>query len=233
MNQPDGNKTQETPNDPSQAPEYYSALSRHLHDLKNLLWPLSVQVACAPTESASAELVTLVNRVRVDAEEALKIATQMSELVQRQSENCATPGSNRDVPALRRPPPAPASPLRILCVVDDPNVRGALVHLLMHLGHDADSSCSGAEALQAFASHTYDVVVTDIHLADMNGRDLTRNLRASRPVRVIWITGADDFSQEAAAHQADSPNCILAKPLSLDALRKALDGISTSATTAT
>lgn len=228
VNRPDGNETQEATNDASQAPEYYSALSRDLHDLKNLLWPLSVQAECAPTECASVELVMRMNRFHADVKKALEVATRMSELVQRQSQNCGTQGSER-IPAPRPTPPAPASRLRILCVVNDPSVRAALVHLLVHLGHDADSSCSGEEALQAFAAHTYEVVVTDIHLADMSGRDLTRNLRANGPVPVLWMTGADDVSQESASHQVDSPNCILAKPLSLIALRRALDGIPTSA----
>lgn len=230
MNQPDGNKSKETINGPSQALEFYGALERHLHDLKNLLWPLSVQADCAPIESASAELVMLMNRFRADVQEALEVATRMSELVQRQSGSCGTQTAERVLARRCTSPPA-AARMRILCVIDDSNVRGTLAHLLVYLGHDADSSCNGATALQSFASRPYDVVVTDIHLADMNGRDLTRNLRANGPIPVIWLTGAADVSPEIVARRPDSPTCILVKPLSLAALRKALDGISRSTST--
>jgi len=229
MNQPDGNTSQVTTNGPPQGLEFYGALTRHLHDLNNLLWPLSVQAECAPLESASPELVKVINQLRADTQEALGVTTRMSELVRRHSESCTRTGES--VPAQRCTPPAKASRMRILCVINDSNVRGTVAHLLEHLGHDADSSRNGAAALQSFASHPYDAVVIDSHLADMDGRDLTRNLRANGPIPVIWLTGAADVSQEIVAHRPDSPTCILAKPLSLGALRKALDGISTSAST--
>jgi CheY-like chemotaxis protein len=233
MNGPDGNESQEKMDGASRLRESHRELSRHLHDLKNLLWPLSILSQSAPIESASSELVDLVNRFAAGAQEALDIATRMSELMERQSANF--PGQTSECDLARRCiPPAAASRMRILCVVNDSHLRSTLAHLLVYLGHDADSSCTGAAALESFASHPYDVVVTDIHLVDMNGRILTGNLRAHGPLPVIWLSGAVDVSQEIVAQGPDSPTCILAKPLTLGALRKALESISALvATTAT
>jgi CheY-like chemotaxis protein len=154
----------------------------------------------------------------------------MSELVDRHSEICALPATEPVTAAARRMPPVPASRMRILCVDDDANVRGTLARLLKHLGHDVDLSCSGSEALQILASRSYDLVMPDTHLADMSGRDITRSIRTHGPIPVIWMTGVDHVAQGIiAADEPDSPSCILTKPLTLGALRKALDDIAAAA----
>jgi CheY-like chemotaxis protein len=212
--------------DARQDAEFCHQLSRHVHDLKNLLWPATVQAECAHAEAAPAELSQLLQSIGRDVQLALTIATQMSELVQRHSERCAAPATVPATAAARRQRPDAASRLRILCVADDASVRGTLARMLQHLGCDVDLSGSGSEALQAFASQAYSLVFTDTHLADMTGSEITRSIRACGSTPVIWMTGSEQVSRASVAEGPESPSCILTKPLTLDGLRKALDDVA-------
>ncbi|HUE74896.1 MAG TPA: response regulator [Pirellulaceae bacterium] len=213
--------------------EFYSALDRDLHDLKNLLWPAGVQADCASSESSAAVLAEILNRIGGDMHKALKIAARMSDRVQRHLENQSVSQVERKAPAARLAPPAPACPLRILCVDDDLSVRGAVAHLLAHLGHDVESASSGSEAVQLIASRRYDAVLTDIRLPDMDGRGITRKIRALGSTPVIWLAGAEYDGAETSADEPDRPHCILPKPLFLDALRTALDKVVAGGTNST
>lgn len=203
------------------------ALCRHLHDLSNRLWPVVVQADCAL--SGSAPQVELLSRIRDDLQEALNIATKMSDLLRgpmvsdNDAQHCADP--------LPDPSSKPPARLRVLCVDGHLDAGPALAHMVRHLGHEVDLVRTGSTALAAVAMRAYDVVLTDIRLADMSGRELTRQLRESGPTSVIWLAGADIDSAAAAAPGLVVPNCILTKPLSLDALRKALAGHPGQSTT--
>jgi CheY-like chemotaxis protein len=210
--------------------EFCSALDRDLHDLKNLLWPAGVQADCASSESSVAVLAEILKRIGSDMDKALEIAARMSDCVQRYMESRPVSQVERKSPAARLAPPAPACRLRILCVDDDLSVRGAVVHLLAHLGHDVESASCGSEAVQLVASRGYDAVLTDIRLPDMDGRGITRKIRALGSTPVIWLAGAEYDAAETSADELDRPHCSLTKPLFLGALRTALDKVPAGGT---
>ncbi len=209
--------------------DFCSQLSRHLHDLKNLLWPVTVQAECGPSGTISPALAVILKNIGRDVQESLALATKMSELIDHYSQYVAVPEVKRVALGTRCAPAPLARGLRILCVDDDQNLAGAMARLLKHLGHDVDISASGSDALQAVASRPYDLVMTDTHLADMNGRDLTRSIRALGPIPVIWLTDRDLAVAGIPPDAPDFPSAILTKPLSLGALRKALDRLATPA----
>src|SRR5687768_13221746 len=212
--------------------EFYSALDRDLHDLKNLLWPADVQADCASSESSAAALAEILKRIGGDMHKALEIATRMSDRVQRHFGNRPVSQVVRKPPAARLAPPAPARRLRILCVDDDLSVRSTVAHLLAHLGHDVDSASSGSEAVQLVASRGYDAVLTDIRLPDMDGRGITRKIRALGSTPVIWLAGAEYDAAETSADEFERPHWVLTKPLFLVALRTALDKVVAGGTQA-
>jgi CheY-like chemotaxis protein len=100
-----------------------------------------------------------------------------------------------------------ASPLRFMLSSDELEILGRLRVLVVdaeeenlvllqevvhHLGHDADGSSSAQEALQKIADRDYDLLITDMHLPDMDGLYLYQRLRELRPEsaqRVIFISG--------------------------------------------
>ena len=77
----------------------------------------------------------------------------------------------------------------ILLVEDDGGVRRALSLLLESHGYDVLAADAGAAALAAWetASKQIDLVVTDLMMPGMNGRELAAALSARRPELAILI----------------------------------------------
>jgi CheY-like chemotaxis protein len=117
------------------------------------------------------------------------------------------------------------SSFRILLVEDDPSNRKVTMLMLVHLGYRADAVANGIEALQAMEHQTYDVVLMDVKMPEMDGLEATRIIRQRWPndgPRIIAIT--------AYALKGDREKCLeagmdgyLAKPIWLDELRMAIE----------
>jgi CheY-like chemotaxis protein len=117
------------------------------------------------------------------------------------------------------------SSFRILLVEDDPSNRKVTMLMLQHLGYRADAVANGIEALQAMEHQTYDVVLMDVKMPEMDGLEATRIIRQRWPKdgpRIIAIT--------AYALKGDREKCLeagmdgyLPKPIWLDDLRMAIE----------
>jgi len=122
---------------------------------------------------------------------------------------------------------APARRLTILCAEDNPYGRVILNTILAELGHRADFVGSGEEAVAA-VERGYDVVLMDVTLPGIDGRETARRIRAlagtpaSTPI--IGITGRSEGGDEEAARAAGM-DFYLRKPISPSALREALAAV--------
>jgi PAS domain S-box-containing protein len=90
----------------------------------------------------------------------------------------------------------------ILLVEDDGGVRRALSSLLESHGYDVLGADSGAAALAAWetAGRQIDLVVTDLMMPGMNGRELAAALSARRPeLAILIISGRRDLDPSLAA----------------------------------
>jgi len=85
--------------------------------------------------------------------------------------------------------------LHILCIDDDPHVRELLNDWFTHLGHRVMVASGGKEGLEMFRTATlknqpYEVVVTDMRMPDIDGRQVARTIKAESPgTPVIMLTG--------------------------------------------
>jgi CheY-like chemotaxis protein len=70
---------------------------------------------------------------------------------------------------------------RILLVDDEPHVIRVLRLMLEREGYDVNTANDGNEALTKMAAGRPDVMVSDIQMAGMDGRDLCRTTRARYP----------------------------------------------------
>jgi PAS domain S-box-containing protein len=114
-----------------------------------------------------------------------------------------------------------------LLVVEDNAVNLEVIQqMLSRLGFSADVATNGQEALAAFQTSDYDLVLLDIQMPVMDGLEATRRLRATlapdRQPRIVAIT--------ANAMRGDEELCLeagmdgyLAKPVSLHQLRECLE----------
>jgi CheY-like chemotaxis protein len=82
---------------------------------------------------------------------------------------------------------------RILLVDDNLSGLTARKTVLEELGHQITLASSGAEALERFSQHKFDVVVTDYKMPRMNGLELIRKIRMQTPgIPIVLISGFVD-----------------------------------------
>lgn len=83
---------------------------------------------------------------------------------------------------------------RILIVDDDPNVRDFLKLFLKFKGYrDVLTADKGQDALEAVSKEEIALVLLDIMLPDVNGMEVLRRIKESRPgLPIIMITGYPD-----------------------------------------
>jgi PAS domain S-box-containing protein len=85
---------------------------------------------------------------------------------------------------------APRRIARVLVVDDDPQVLATLAELLRSLGHGVTAVPSGPAGLAAHGRDRFDVVLTNLGMAGMNGWEFAERLRAvDRQVALLFITG--------------------------------------------
>jgi PAS domain S-box-containing protein len=116
-------------------------------------------------------------------------------------------------------------PLRILLAEDNAvNQRIALL-LLERLGYRASVANNGVEALAAIEQRTFDVVLMDVQMPEMDGLDATRTICARYPAelrpRIVAMT-ANAMSGDRELCLAAGMDDYLTKPIRLDQLAAAL-----------
>lgn len=86
-----------------------------------------------------------------------------------------------------------AATKKILLVDDDEDLRETLrEQLWLQEEYTADEAGTGAEGLSLLENNTYEVILLDVGLPDIDGRDLCRKIRRlGVKVPIIMLTGAD------------------------------------------
>ena len=83
--------------------------------------------------------------------------------------------------------------MKLLVVEDDRSIASSLIDGLTAEGYTVEHAASGAAAL---AASDYDMVLLDLGLPDMDGRDLFRQLRARSATPIIMLTArAEEFDR--------------------------------------
>ena len=105
----------------------------------------------------------------------------------------------------------------ILVVEDDAQVRMLVTVVLEDLGYQTQVVADADAAIPILASaQVIDLLVTDVGLPGMNGRQLAEIARQSRPaLPVLFMTGYAEKAQERAAF-LDEGMAMIAKPFLLD-----------------
>jgi two-component system NtrC family sensor kinase len=136
-----------------------------------------------------------------------------------------------------KPPPATAAaappraaavePVRqksILIVDDEPDVAAVLADLLSGDGHRVGIAPNGARALEKLQAETYDLIMSDLRMPELDGPSLYRTLAHQRhPLaqRFIFVTG--DVLGEETRQFLEAPGVLcVSKPFDLEQVRRAL-----------
>ncbi len=137
---------------------------------------------------------------------------------------------------LDEPPAAgqvpPPRSLRLLIAEDNSVNQKLMNYLLRKLGHQPVLACNGREALESLACESFDAVLMDVQMPEMDGLEATRRLRAAeagtdRHVPVVAMT--------AHAMKGDRERCFeagmdyyLSKPIDVDELARTLIDATTN-----
>jgi PAS domain S-box-containing protein len=153
----------------------------------------------------------------------LKESTIMSEL-EAASVSHARPASNLPQPPVKASLP---STLRVLVAEDNDINRRLAVLMLEKLGIYPVLARNGAEAFDAVVGHSFDAILMDCHMPELDGYGATRKIRdweAAQPgqhVRIIAMT-ANAMTGERERCLAIGMDDYLPKPLRLEDLRAVL-----------
>ncbi|MET0719742.1 MAG: response regulator [Tardiphaga sp.] len=108
----------------------------------------------------------------------------------------------------------------VLVVEDEPVVRGIILEMLQDQGYRVLDAVDGPSGLRILQQHRIDLLITDVGLPGMNGRQLADQARETRPeLRILFITGYAE--SVAIAEGFLQPGMeMITKPFDLDDLSK-------------
>ena len=144
----------------------------------------------------------------------LAIFEERKEAIEPEREKAVPPASNKD--------------LRILLAEDNPINQKVALAMLKHLGYRADVAVNGIDLLECLERKSYDLILMDIQMPEMDGLQATRSIRSSLPAekqpRIIAMT--------AYTLQGDRERCLAAgmdgyisKPVKMEELKAALEKV--------
>jgi len=118
-------------------------------------------------------------------------------------------------------------PIRVLIVDDDEAHAQAVAESLNRVGCDCTVASSGQRGSQLIESETFDVVVTDLKMDEIDGLMILQRAKEELPdAEVIVLTGHGSINSAVTAMQHGAYT-YLTKPLDINELRTAVEKAST------
>jgi len=117
------------------------------------------------------------------------------------------------------------SQARILAVDDQLYFRVFLEDLLRESGYDIETAACGTDALDRMAAASFDIVLTDLVMPEMDGSELVQRIKERWPQQeVVVVTSVGDVKTAVDAMKLGATDYLL-KPLDKAALLRSLEGI--------
>ncbi len=139
-------------------------------------------------------------------------------------------------PAIAAPIPAnveqteqPLHSLRILLAEDSTINQKVTLQMLKVFGYQADVANDGSEVLQLLDSHSYDLILMDVQMPNLDGLETTRLIRERYPaqsLRIVAMTANAMLGDREACLEAGMDD-YLSKPITMSALLRILQGDET------
>jgi signal transduction histidine kinase len=131
-----------------------------------------------------------------------------------------------------RIPPVPEGRLSVLLIDDEDGLRRAVLSFLKRRGMHAVAVGDGADGLKALRRERFDVIVSDVRMPGLGGREFLERLRLEHPAmvsRLVFSTG-DTFDPDTASLLRDAGVPSLVKPYDFAKLETLLHEVVDGAT---
>jgi DNA-binding response OmpR family regulator len=107
---------------------------------------------------------------------------------------------------------------RILLVDDEQSIQTLLSYPLRKDGYEVVRAADGREALARFSEQTFDLVVLDVMLPQLDGLEVCKRLRARSPVPIIMLTAKSEEIDKVVGLELGADDYIT-KPFSMREFR--------------
>jgi signal transduction histidine kinase/CheY-like chemotaxis protein len=134
----------------------------------------------------------------------------------------AAPGA-----APERAIPTVAASADVLVVEDEDPLRGVVTEVMRGLGHQVIEATTGQEALSLLETRTYDLVMLDLRLPDVDGQAVWQRAIAPHPRlagRVVFMTG-DIMSSETQEFLDQTGRPCLMKPFTIEQVGRVVNEV--------
>jgi|GEM_PF-1022290 len=106
----------------------------------------------------------------------------------------------------------------ILLVDDDPQVSEVLGLMLQQLGHQVSGFTSAKEALDAFEKGEFKLVITDLGMPDISGRDVAKAVKEMKPETPVLLITGWGVQLDPAELKMEGVDGVIAKPFSKEVI---------------
>jgi len=115
---------------------------------------------------------------------------------------------------------------KILIIEDENTLRRNLEIFLGDLGHRVHCAACGQDAVGLLYHEQFDIVITDIHLGDMDGLDLVKWITSwSSQTSVLVMTAYGSLDSSIQAFRSGAHDYVL-KPFSLEEIEQRVNNIA-------
>ena len=116
----------------------------------------------------------------------------------------------------------------ILIVEDEDSVREFLIRALGHRGHEVTAVANGSVALEALQKGSFDLLLTDIVMPELDGVSLALKVSKDFPdLRIVMMTGY--ASERQRAYDLDTlVHEVVDKPFTLEQICAVVDAALTT-----
>lgn len=122
--------------------------------------------------------------------------------------------------------------MKILVVDDMPSMRNVMMHMLASLGYnDVNEAGNGLQALAKLRLENYDLLITDLHMPNLDGEQLLKKIRNDEFLQnlpVLMMSCEDDKSKIMSLINGDVTGFMM-KPFNVKTLKKQLEWVNPKA----
>ncbi|HEY0547682.1 MAG TPA: PAS domain S-box protein [Pyrinomonadaceae bacterium] len=123
--------------------------------------------------------------------------------------------------------PVDTAPLSILVVDDEAFVRETLGDMLTILSHRVVQAESGREALALLNTHHFDLVFTDLSMPEMDGWEVSREIRRRWPDMLIVLVTGYGKGTEPPTGESNLIDGVIGKPFDFDQVTETIRQVAT------